>query len=176
MARHLLQSPRAARATDPMDASRRDYYRQAQVLQRQLAALLVFGVAVGWLMSNAVSRWLELLCVALLLLCGAGVFVVSARLFTRHHPTISLFNDRVWFRGLREQVVMLRNVRDARLVESRIVGWTRRAIRLQLADAGDDGADEQVDIPLDAVEADPDEVLGLICERSALQRQQLAAR
>lgn len=154
-----------------MDASRRDYFRQAQTLQRQLVALLVAGLLVSWLMSHATSRWLELLCVALLLLCGAGLFIVSARLFTRHHPTISLFNDRLWFRGLREQVVMLRRVSDAQLVESRVAGWTRRSIQLRLgdSDAQDDDA-EQLLIPLDAVEGDPDEMLGLIRERAALQR------
>ena len=158
-----------------MDASRRDYFRQAQTLQRQLGALLVAGALISWLMSYATSRWFELLFVALLLLCGAGLFVVSARLFTRHHPTISLFNDRVWFRGLREQVVMLRHVSDARLVESHVAGWTRRSIQLQLGDADDaDGDAEQLLIPLDAVEADPDEVLGLIRERAALQREQPA--
>lgn len=158
-----------------MDASRRDYFRQAQTLQRQLGALLVAGALVSWLMSYATSRWLELLFVALLLLCGAGLFVVSARLFTRHHPTISLFSDRVWFRGLREQVVMLRHVSDARLVESHVAGWTRRSIQLQLGDSDDaDGDAEQLLIPLDAVEADPDEVLGLIRERAALQREQPA--
>ena len=157
-----------------MDASRRDYFRQPQVLQRQLAALLVVGLAASWLMSHATSRWLELLCVVLLLGCGAGVFVVSARLFTRHHPTISLFNDRLWFRGLREQVVMLRNVRAARLVESRIAGWRRRSIRLWLD--GDDDEAEQVDVPLDAVEADADELVRLIGERAVLQRELAAGR
>jgi hypothetical protein len=158
-----------------MDASRRDYFRQAQTLQRQLGALLVAGLLVSWLMSRATSRWLELLCVALLLLCGAGLFIVSARLFTRHHPTISLFNDRLWFRGLREQVVMLRRVSDAQLVESRVAGWTRRSIQLRLddSDAHDDDA-EQLLIPLDAVEGDPDEMLGLIRERAALQREPAA--
>ena len=159
-----------------MDASRRDYFRQAQTLQRQLGALLVVGLLVSWLMSHATSRWLELLCVALLLLCAAGLFVVSARLFTRHHPTISLFSDRVWFRGLREQVVMLRHVSDARLVESRLAGWTRRSIQLQLDDSGDaDDEAGQLLIPLDAVAADPNEVLGLIRERAALQRDPLVA-
>src|SRR5215510_7199848 len=124
-----------------MDASRRDYFRQPQTLQRQLGVLLVAGLIVSWLMSHAASRWLELLCVAALLACGAGVFVVSARLFTRHHPTISLFSDRLWFRGLREQVVMLRNVRDARLVESHIAGWTRRSIWLRLDDTAARDAD-----------------------------------
>ena len=160
-----------------MDASRHDYFRQAQTLQRQLGMLLVAGALVSWLMSRATSRWLELLCVALLLACGAGLFVVSARLFTRHHPTISVFNDRLWFRGLREQVVMLRNVRDAQIVESHIAGWTRRSIQLRLDDTSeaDDDA-EQLLVPLDAVEADPAEVLGLIRERAALQREQQPAR
>jgi len=157
-----------------MDASRRDYFRQAQTLWRQLGALLVAGLLVNWLMSFVAWRWLELLCVAILWLCAAGVFVVTARLFTRHYPTISLFNDRLWFRGLREQVVMLRHVSDAQLVESRVAGWTRRSIQLRLDDSGSDDADgeaEQLLIPLDAVDADPDEVLGLIRERAALQRE-----
>jgi hypothetical protein len=158
-----------------MDASRRDYFRQPEVLKRQLGALLVAGFAISWLMSYLTSRWLELLCVALLLTCAAGVFVVSARLFTRHHPTISLFSDRLWYRGLREEVVMLRRVSDARLVESRLAGWTRRSIQLRLADpSAHDGDDEpeQLLVPLDAVEADPNEVLSLIRERAALQRAQ----
>lgn len=159
-----------------MDVSRRDYFRQAQTLQRQLGVLLVAGALVSWLMSRAASRWLELLCVALLLACGAGLFVVSARLFTCHHPTISVFNDRLWFRGLREQVVMLRNVSDAQLVESHIAGWTRRSIQLRLSDSDADDEAEQLLVPLDAVEADPAEVLGLIRERAALQREQQPAR
>jgi len=161
-----------------MDASRRDYFRQPQTLKRQLGALLAAGLLLSWLMSHAAWRWLELLCVALLVACSFGVFVVSARLFTRHHPTISLFSDRLWFRGLREQVVMLRNVSDVRLVESHIAGWTRRSIRLQLGDAAQHDADDEVEqllVPLDAVEADPIEVLDLIRERAALQREQMAA-
>jgi hypothetical protein len=161
-----------------MDASRRDYFRQAQPLQRQLGVLLAAGLLVSWLKSYAASRWLELLCVVLLLVCCAGLFVVSARLFTRHHPTISLFNDRLWFRGLREQVVMLRHVSDAQLVESHIAGWTRRSIQLRLIDSGGGGDDdaEQLRVPLDAVQADPEEMLGLIRERAALQREQQPAR
>jgi len=156
-----------------MDASRRDYFRQARTLRWQLGTLLVTGVLVNWLMSLAPWGWLELLCVALLCLCAAGLSVVTARYFTRHHPTISLFNDRLWYRGLRERVVMLRNVRDARLVESHLAGWTRRSIQLQLDDADADEA-EHVLIPLDAVAADADELLGLIRERAALQREQPA--
>jgi hypothetical protein len=158
-----------------MDASRRDYFRQAQTLRRQLAVLLVAGLLISWLSSHVAWRWLELLCIALLWLCAAGLAVVTARLFTRHHPTISLFNDRLWFRGLHEQVVMLRRVSDAQLVESRLAGWTRRSIQLRLGDSDDADSDaEQLLIPLDAVEADPDEVLGLIRERAALQREQPA--
>ena len=98
-------------------------------------------------------------------------------LFTRHHPTISLFSDRLWYRGLREEVVMLRRVSDAQLVESRLAGWTRRSIQLRLGGPGaPDGDDEQVLVPLDAVEADPNEMLSLIRERAALQRQQPLAR
>jgi len=159
-----------------MDASRRDYFRQPQVLRRQLGALLLAGLVVSWLMSHAASRWLELLCVALLLACGGGVFIVSARLFTRHHPTVSLFSDRLWFRGLREQVVMLRNVRDARLVESRLAGWTRRAIELQLTDADEENGSERLSVPLDAVDVDPAELLDLIHQRAALQRNLQSAR
>ena len=84
-----------------MDATRRDYFRQAPLLQRQLGVLLGVGLLLSWLMSQSPWRWLELLCVALLWLCGAAIFVVSARLFTRHHPAISVFTDRLWFRGLR---------------------------------------------------------------------------
>jgi len=71
---------------------------------------------------------------------------------------------------LREQVVMLRHVSDAQLVESRIAGFTRRSIALRLADGPTDEP-EQLLIPLDAVEADPIEVLELIRERAALQRE-----
>jgi len=110
------------------------------------------------------------LAVGIVLLASLGLFVVSARLFTRHHPTLSLFNDRLWFRGLREQVVMLRHVSDAQLVESRIAGFTRRSIALRLADGPTDEP-ERLLIPLDAVEADPIEVLELIRERAALQRE-----
>ena len=159
-----------------MDATRRDYFRQAPLLQRQLGVLVLIGLLISWLMSHAASRWFELLCVALLWACGAAIFVVSARLFTRHHPAISVFTDRLWYRGLREQVVMLRNVRDARVVDARIVGLPRRWIELTLGDphdADDDG--EQVRVPLDAIEADVDEMLELIRQRAALQREPRAA-
>lgn len=160
-----------------MDATRRDYFRRASLLQRQLGALVAVGLLLSWLMSQAPWRWFELLCVALLWLCGAAIFVVSARLFTRHHPAISVFNDRLWFRGLREQVVMLRNVRDAQLVETRIAGLPWRFIELTLVDprSGDSDAD-RVRVPLDTVEADVDEMLALIRERAGHQRELSPAR
>jgi hypothetical protein len=161
-----------------MDATRRDYFRQAKVLQRQLGALVAVGLLLTWLASAAPWRWLELLCVALLWLCGAAIFVVSARLFTRHHPAISVFNDRLWFRGLRERVVMLRNVHDAQAVEVRIAGLPRRFIELTLADprGGDNDLDDRVRIPLDAIDADVGEMLELIRARAAEQRELSAAR
>jgi hypothetical protein len=162
----MSRDPYPAKA---MDAARRDYFRQAQLLQKQLGVLLGIGLVLTWLLSRTASRWLELIAIALLLACGGGLFVVSAWLFTRHHPAISVFNDRLWFRGLREQVVMLRNVRDAQLVQSRIAGWTRHSIELTL-DALD-AEPEQVRIPLDTIEADADEVLELIRERASLQRE-----
>jgi hypothetical protein len=157
-----------------MDAIRRDYFRQAPLLQRQLGALLVAGLLITWLMSHVPWRWLELLCVALLWACGVAIFVVSARLFTRHHPAISVFGDRLWFRALREQVVMLRNVRDAQLVEARIAGLPRRWIELTLGDPhgrADETDAESVRIPLDTIEADVDEMLELIRRRAAEQRE-----
>jgi hypothetical protein len=159
-----------------MDATRRDYFRQARLLQRQLGVLVAIGLLLSWGMSHLSMRWLELLLVAALLACCAGVFVVSARLFTRHHPAISVFNDRVLFRGLREQVVMLRNVRDARLVEQRWAGLSRRWIELTVGQPADGDADdsERVRVGLDAIEADPDEVMELIRQRAALQREHSA--
>jgi hypothetical protein len=162
-----------------MDASRRDYFRQAPLLQRQLGALVLVGLLLTWLMSQVPWRWLEFLCVVLLWVCGAAIFVVSARLFTRHHPAISVFADRLWFRGLREQVVMLRNVRDAQFVESRIAGLPRRWIELTLGDprGRDAGADgESVRISLDAIDADADEMIGLIRQRAAEQRELSSTR
>jgi hypothetical protein len=161
-----------------MDATRRDYFRQAKVLQRQLGALVAVGLLLTWLASAAPWRWLELLCVALLWLCGAAIFVVSARLFTRHHPAISVFNDRLWFRGLRERVVMLRNVHDAQAVEARIAGLPRRFIELTLADprGSDSAPDDSVRIPLDAIDADLGEMLELIRARAAEQRELSGAR
>ena len=162
-----------------MDATRRDYFRQGQLLQRQLGGLVLVGLLLTALMSYAPWRWLELLCVALLWLCGAAIFVVSARLFTRHHPAISVFTDRLWFRGLREQVVMLRNVRDAQVVDARFAGLPRRWIELTLGDPRGRDADvdgESVRVPLDTIEADVEEMLALIRQRAAEQRELSAAR
>jgi MFS family permease len=161
-----------------MDATRRDYFRQASLLQRQLGALMIAGLLLTWLASSAPWRWLELLCVALLWLCGAAIFVVSARLFTRHHPAISVFTDRLWFRGLREQVVMLRNVRDAQFVETRFAGLPWRFIELTIDDprGGGNVDAESVRVPLDTIDGDADEMLALIQARAAQQRELSAVR
>jgi len=162
-----------------MDATRRDYFRQARLLQRQLGVLVLAGLLTTWVMSHAPWRWFELLCVLLLWACGAAIFVVSARLFTRHHPAISVFTDRIWFRGLREQVVMLRNVRDAQVVDASLAGLPRRWIELTLGDPRGRDADldgESVRIPLDTIEADVEEMLSLIRQRAAEQRELSAAR
>ena len=162
-----------------MDATRRDYFRQASLLQRRLGALLAVGLLLSWLMSQSPWRWLELLCVALLWLCAAAIFVVSARLFTRHHPAISVFTDRLWFRGLREQVVMLRNVRHAQFVEARVAGLPWRFIELTLGDPrGHDGdvSSENVRVSLDGIDADVDEMLSMIRQRAAQQRELSAPR
>jgi hypothetical protein len=161
-----------------MDASRHDYFRQAPMLRKQLGALLGAGLLATVLMSLVSWRWLELLFVLVLLACCGGIFVVSAWLFTRHHPALSLFNDRLWFRGFSEQVVMLRNVDDAQVVESRVAGWRRRSIELTLRGVGadDTGDPERLRIPLDAVQADADELAELIRQRAAVQRERLPVR
>lgn len=161
-----------------MDASRRDYFRQGELLKRLLMTLLVTGLLGMWVLSHAPWWWLELLLVGMLLVCGAGIFVVSAWWFTREHPVISVFADRLWFRGLREHVVMLRNVREVQLVESRVAGFTRRWIELTLGNARDPADDdtENLRIALDAVQADPAELMALIGQRAELVREQVPAR
>lgn len=131
------------------------------------AGLLALGSLIVWLMSLALPLWLWALCGLALLACGGGVFWVSGRIFTRHHPVISVFNDRVWSRGLREQVVMLRNVHDVRRAERRWAGIRYECVEL---DMGDD--DETVVIPLFAVECPPDELLQLIEARVETLRQE----
>lgn len=141
-------------------------------MQRLLGAVLVVGLLFMWLLARAPWWWLELLCVVVLLACAGGVFVISAWWFTRHHPVISVFNDRLWFRGLREEVVMLRNVAAAELVEARVAGLPRRWIELTVGDAD---AAQRVRLALDVVRADPGELLELIRQRAALQRATAAA-
>lgn len=153
-----------------MNASRRDYFRQAELLQRLLGVLLGVGLLFMWLLSRAAWWWLELLCVIVLMACAGGIFVASAWWFTRRHPVISVFSDRLWFRGLREQVVMLRNVSAASLVEARMAGLPRRWIELSLGDALTDDA-ERLRIPLDVVQVEPGQLLELIRQRAALQRE-----
>jgi len=161
-----------------MDASRRDYFRHAKLLERVLAGLLVAGLVGMWLLAHARWWWFELLCVIVLLGVAGGIFVVSSWLFTRHHPVISVFADRLWFRGLREQVVMLRNVRGVRMAEQSMAGMTRRWLELTLGNPRDPDDDdtEGVRIGLDAVECDPAELMQLIGQRAELVREQAAPR
>lgn len=132
--------------------------------------LLVLGALIVWLMSLALPMWLWALCGLALLACSGGIFWVSGRIFTRHHPVVSVFKDRVWSRGLREQVVMLRNVSEARNAERRWAGIRYECIELDMSDD-----DETVVIPLFNVECPPDELLQLIEERVESLRQETGA-
>jgi hypothetical protein len=119
-------------------------------------------------MSLSLPMWLWAVCGLALLACGGGIFWVSGRIFTRHHPVISVFNDRVWSRGLHEQVVMLRNVDQVRRVERRRAGVRYDSIELDMRDD-----DETVVIPLFNVECQPDELLQLIEARVQALRQDI---
>lgn len=154
-----------------MKGSRHDYFYAQTPLLIQAAGLLVLGVLIVWLMSLTLPMWLWAVCGLALLACGGGLFWVSGRILTRHHPVISVFNDRVWSRGLHEQVVMLRNVSEVRRVERRRAGIRCESIEL---DTRDD--DETVVIPLFNVECPPDELLQLIEARVATLRQEIGER
>lgn len=147
-----------------MKGSRHDCFPATRPLLIQAAGLLGLGTLIVWLMSLALPLWLWALCGLLLLACGGGVFWVSGRLFTRHHPVISVFGDRVWTRGLDERVVMLRSVRSVRRVERRRAGLRYECIELDLDD------DDAVSIALFNVACAPDELLQLIAERSEALR------
>jgi hypothetical protein len=151
-----------------MRGSRHDYFYATRPLLAQAAGLLVLGALIVWLMSLALPLWLWALCGLVLLACGGGIFWVSGRIFTRHHPAISVFNDRVWSRGLREQVVMLRNVSEVRRAARRLAGIRCECIELDMSD--DD--DETVVIPLFNVECPPDDLLQLVEARVEALRQE----
>lgn len=155
-----------------MKGSRHDYFYAQRPLLLQAAGLVAAGVLIVWLMSQALPLWLWALCGMALLVCGGAIFWVSGRILTRHHPVISVFNDRVWSRGLHEQVVMLRNVGQVRRAERRRAGIRYDTIELDLRD--DD--DETVVIPLFNVECRPDDLLQLIEARVQTLRQDLGER
>lgn len=154
-----------------MKGSRHDYFYAQRPLLKQAAGLLALGALIVWLMAQALPLWLWAVCGVALLACCGGIFWVSGRIFTRHHPVISVFNDRVWSRGLREQVVMLRNVGAVRHVQAQRAGIRLDRIELDLRDD-----DETVVIPLFNVECAPEELLQLIDARVQALRQDVAER
>jgi hypothetical protein len=165
---HHLQFPN--RSSKAMKGSRHDYFYAQRPLLIQLAGLLALGALIVWLMSQALPMGLWAVCGVALLACGGGIFWVSGRLLTRHHPVISVFNDRVWTRGLREQVVMLRNVSEVRRTQRQRAGIRYECIELDLRDD-----EETVVIPLFSVECAPDELRQLVEARVAALRQEAGA-
>jgi hypothetical protein len=153
-----------------MKGPRQDYFSAVRTLTLQLIGLLLFGSAVAWGMSFALPLWLWAIGGVVLLACGAGVFLTSGRLLTRHHPVISVFGDRLWYRGVREQVIMLRNVREARHVRLRRAGLSVPCLELDLLDD-----DEPLQLPLIAVDGDPDDLVALIMERVEVLRRDAPA-
>lgn len=153
-----------------MKGPRQDYFSATRTLTLQVVGMLVLGSLVAWGMSFALPLWLWAIGGVVLLGCGAGIFLTSGRLLTRHHPVLSLFGDRLWYRGLREQVIMLRNVRDARHVRLRRLGISVPCLELDLIDD-----DEPVQLPLIAVDGDPDEMVGLIMDRAETLRRDAPA-
>jgi hypothetical protein len=143
-----------------MSASRIDYLTDPQPLLRFGAALFAVGIVIVALMSRGLPWWLWMPCAAVLLACGLGLFVVSSRWFTREYPVLSLHDDRIAYRGFREQVVMLRNLSGAQFGERRMLGLPVPVLELALRDA-----DEPVVLPLWAVVVAPDELIGQIESR-----------
>jgi hypothetical protein len=111
-------------------------------------------------MAFGLPWWLRWVGVLVLLACGLGLFAVSARWFTRDYPVLTLHGDRIAYRGLREQVVMLRNVAGAQVVERRRLGVTLCWLELELRDD-----DEPVRWPLWALQLVPDALLEAIAVR-----------
>lgn len=149
-----------------MSGPRVDILTDIQPLRRLCAALLLVGCVIAWLMALGLPWWLRWVGVLALLACGLGLFAVSARWFTRDYPVLTLHGDRIAYRGLREQVVMLRNVAGAQVVEQRRLGVTLPWLELDLRDD-----DEPVRWPLWALQVVPDALLEAIAERvHALER------
>jgi hypothetical protein len=143
-----------------MSASRIDYLTDPQPLLRFGSALFAVGIVVAALMSRGLPWWLWMPCGAVLLVCGLGLFVVSSRWFTREYPVLSLHDDRIAYRGIREQVVMLRNLGGAQFGERKMLGLNVPVLELELRDA-----EEPIVLPLWAVVVSPEELIGQIESR-----------
>lgn len=152
-----------------MSGPRVDYHSDMQPLQRLGAALLLVGCIVAWALAIGLPWWLRSLGALVLLACGLGLFVVSARWFTREYPVLTLHADRIAYRGLRERVVMLRNLAGAQIIERRRFGVTLPWLELEMRDD-----DEIVRWPLWALQVVPDALLEAIAARvRALERDRL---
>lgn len=143
-----------------MSGPRVDVLTDTQPLLRLGAALLFVGVVVAWVMALGLPWWLRSLGALVLLACGLGLFAVSARWFTREYPVLTLHGDRIAYRGLREQVVMLRNLAGAQVVERRRLGVTLPWLELEMRDD-----EEPVRWPLWALRVAPEALLEAIAER-----------
>lgn len=148
-----------------MKGPRDDFFSDTRLLSWQVAGLLAVGSLTAWLMSFALPLLLWAVGALVLLACGAGIFLASGRLLTRHHPVISVFGDRVWYRGFREQVIMLRNVSSVRHVRAQRFGLRFPCLELELADDVD-----PLVLPLVAVDCNPDDLVALIHARVELLR------
>lgn len=149
-----------------MKGPRDDYFSDTRMLTAQVAGLLALGALTAWLMSFALPLALWAVGAVVMLACGAGIFFASSRLLTHRHPVLSLFGDRLWYRGVREQVVMLRNVSQARHVRLRTYGLRVPCLELELVDD-----DEPIQLPLLAVDCNLDELVELIMARIERLRQ-----
>lgn len=154
-----------------MSGPRVDYLTDPQPLWRLGVSLLLVGSVIAALMSRGGPWWAWPLGGALLLVCGLGLFAVSARWFTRDYPVLSLHADRIVYRGLREQVVMLRNLASSQVVDRRRLGITVSWLVLEMLDDG-----EAVRWPLWAVQVEPDALMEAIRSRVlALERDRVPA-
>ena len=151
-----------------MKGPRDDFFSDTRLLTWQVAGLLAFGSLTAWLMSFALPLLLWAVGALVLLACGAGIFLASGRLLTRHHPVLSVFGDRLWYRGFREQVIMLRNVSSVRHVRAKRFGLRFACLELELVDDVD-----PIALPLVAVDCNADDLVVLILSRVELLRRDL---